>query len=104
MEVLFISNTNLLEIKGLRNAADLSIINDATLVATIKDKAGVPLVGENWPITLDYVAGSEGVYQGLASDLLEIVLNDVYTAEITATRGGDKGFWKVPVRARNRTS
>lgn len=104
MEVLFVSNTNLLQIIGLRNAADLAIVNDATVSVTVKDKAGVALAGESWPVDLAYMAGSDGVYQGIVSDALQISLNEVYTAEITAIRGGDKGFWKVPVRARDRTS
>lgn len=103
MEVLLLLNTSLIEVSGMRDSADKSFINNAVVSCRIKDRAGTDLTGETWPVTLSYVAASDGVYRGVVAAALNLVVNQVYTLEITATSGGNQGFWAVPVKAITRT-
>ncbi len=102
--VAFVKNTNLLEVIGLKDAVAGTFINDAAVTATIKDKAGVVVSGQSFPVTLVYVAGSNGDYRAtLTKDLL--LLDDIeYIAEITATATAGDGFWKFPFVAECRTT
>lgn len=104
-EVLYRSNTNTIELIGLQNRATAAYINSATVTVTIKDQQGNAIGGETWPLTLAYVAASNGNYRGSVSYGLEITPDGAYVAEITADGGtGLRGFWEVPLTAAKRTS
>ena len=64
METAFVGNPNIVEVKGVKNAATGLYINDATINMTLLDSAGVEITGQSWPTTLTYVVDSDGVYQG----------------------------------------
>ncbi len=103
-QVIFNLNDNLLEVIGLKNVVTDAFVNTATVTATLVDKADADVGGETWPITLGYVAASNGLYQAILSDALVLVVGDLYTAKIDADDGPNKvAHWEFPVRAETRT-
>lgn len=102
--VAFITNTNLLEVIGLKDAIDDSFINNATVTATIKDSTGAVVTGQVFPVTLDYVAASDGIYRASLDKALALIDDAEYTAEITAITTAGDGFWEFPFVAETRTT
>jgi len=99
-QVILILNDNLIEIIGLKDASDDSFQNSATVAANIFDKDGTLIVG---PITLAYIAASNGDYRGTIEDSETFILGALYTAKIDADAGLDlKAHWELPLRAENR--
>lgn len=93
----------ILELDGLKNAQTDAFLNSASVTVTLVTQDGVQVSGSSWPVTMSYVATSDGKYQGILSDDLVIVEDEVYIAEITVDGGANlKGFWKFPVVAKPR--
>lgn len=92
--VYFINNSVLVQVLGLRNAADDSYVNNATVAVSIKGADGNNLAGETWPVTLAYVAGSNGDYQGVISSAVSVAVGDIVTLYITATATGLDAEWR----------
>jgi len=104
---IFADNTSRIELRGLRvnTAVDtFEWINDATVTATITDSAGAEVVGETWPLTLNYESGSDGNYSAVLDDELSIADRDNLTAVLTATSGSSVGKWTCPVQVATRTN
>ncbi|KKK68278.1 hypothetical protein LCGC14_2945670 [marine sediment metagenome] len=102
-QVIFNKNDNLLEVVGLKNVVTDTFINTATVTATLVDSKDVNVVGESWPITLSYVAASDGLYQAILKDTMTLVSGGLYTAKIDADDGPNKrAHWEFPVRAETR--
>ena len=77
-----------IEYSSLKDTIDDAYINTATVTATIVDDAGVQVSGQVWPLELDYVTGSNGVYRALLPhDLLTDLTIDykLITEAITLT-------------------
>ncbi len=102
--VAFVSNTNLLEVIGLKDAVTGAFINGATVTATIKDKAGAVVLGQTFPVTLAFVSGSNGDYRATLVKALLLVDDTEYIAEITATDTAGDGFWEFPFVSETRTT
>lgn len=102
-DIYYLNNSHLVELDGLRNAADDSYVNDATVAVSIKDAAGVNLSGETWPVVLAYVAASDGKYQANVASALSISKGDIVTLYFTATAAGMDAEWQEirEVRARH---
>lgn len=98
-EIAFLNNDNLLQLKGLQKNSDGSYANTATVTANIKDAAGVLVTGAGSPLTLTYVAASNGVYQGTVPFAAAFADDTTYYAEITATQDALQGFWKLKFKA-----
>jgi hypothetical protein len=92
----FVDNTNLLRIKGLFNVVDDLYVNAGAVTATIKDSNGDVVAGQSWPVTLDYVAASNGIYRVALNAAIIFIAGATYTAEITALDGASTGFWEFP--------
>jgi len=100
VESLYIDSDNLVTLDALYDNAAAAYVNDATVTVTLTDRAGNEVSGETWPVTLNYVAGSDGKYRGTLSDTLSITAYSQYTAKVIADGGpGSKATWYVPVRA-----
>lgn len=88
MELLLISNDNLLELRGLQDATDLSYVNDATVSATLTDLDGNAVSGQGFPVTLNYVAASNGIYRATLQDGLALRRGKIYQCTVDAVSGG----------------
>lgn len=104
-EVIYSKNDNLLELRGLANAATGNYENAATVTATVVDSTDTEVPGLSWPLTLAYVAASDGDYRGEIGDGASFVVGTDYTAKITATvSGGPTGYWEIPLTVLTRKS
>ena len=102
-QILFHENTMTIELLGLQDADDDSYINNATVTVTITDEDDVDVVGETWPVTMTYVAASNGDYRANLSYLMDIDPRNIYTAKVTAiATGGERANWKYPLVAEER--
>jgi len=99
-ESLYIDSDNLVTLDALYDNAAAEYVNDATVTVTLTDRAGNEVSGETWPVTLSYVAGSDGKYRGTLSDSLSLSANRRYTAKVTADGGAGKArTWYVGASA-----
>jgi hypothetical protein len=99
-EVIYVSNDNLLKVNGLRNALAAAgvYLETATVTVTLVDEQGAAVSGETWPLSLAFVAGSDGNYRATLKDTLSITADKKYKAKITADGGvGLRAYWEIPV-------
>lgn len=100
----FVGNTNVLLLSGLHSEVDGVYINNAAVSVTVKDKDGTELAGVTWPLTMDYVAASNGNYRVFLADDAELGAGVQYVAYIVADGGVNKiGSWQFNFTARDRT-
>lgn len=102
MKTLFIDNDMRLTLDELRDP-DGAYINTATVTVTLLDFSGEEVDGETWPVSLDYVADSDGKYQGILDDAIELENGEIYTLAVDAVDGDSKGHWELAVKATTRT-
>jgi hypothetical protein len=101
--VIYYKNDMVLKYTAMRNPLTDLPINDATVTAIVKTKTGQNVAGQSWPLTLSYVAGSDGEYQGILESLLEIQIGQRVDVEITITApGGLDGFLRLNTEVRQR--
>lgn len=103
MDLLYISNTGVIELQGLTNEITGELVDDATVVATLY-YCGVEVGGQSWPVTMDHVVDSPetATYRGLLESDLELTNARQYTATVTALSGSLTGTWTCKVVARVR--
>lgn len=99
VDVIYLANDNLLELQGLQNAATAAYVNNATVTATVVDKAGANVAGQSWPVTLAYVAASNGNYRGTLEDALSLAENEDYSARVSVSGSGLTAFFEHPLKA-----
>lgn len=93
--VVYVGNTNLIELTGLKSAAEGSYVNNADVTVTVKDKDSNEVSGQTWPATMNYVATSNGNYRGILEDDLALVDGTMYFAHIDADAGENRiGHWE----------
>lgn len=97
-------NSGVLQIGALKNAQTDAYINDATVEATVVDRHDAEVTGQSWPLTLSYVAASDGIYRGVIESDLTVVVGGTYTAQVTATSGVLVGYWELPITIATRVS
>lgn len=105
--VAFVANTNILELRGLKDALTGAFINNAVVsVSDIQheDGGGIgPVSGS--PFAMDYVTGSDGVYRGVLSNMLPFLAGECYIAFIEADAGADRvGHYEFKFKPLTRTS
>ena len=100
-------NDNLLTAVGLQNEVSGAYLNSATVTVTLVDADGTEVAGETWPLTMDYVAASDGNYRATLTDTLSALLSSGVdlVAQITANGGaGLNGYWEIPILTATRTT
>lgn len=101
-KTLYVGNDHRLTVDGLRDP-DGNYVNTAEVSATLLDAHGAEVEGETWPVSLAYVAESDGRYRGILDDAIELVDGKSYTLVIDAVDGESVGRWELAVKATNRT-
>lgn len=100
----FVANTNVLDLIGLKSEIEDTFINDAAVSVTVTDIDDVNIAGASWPLTMAYVAASQGNYRAILSDTLPLVAKTSYVAHITADGGADRvGSWRFSFKPLTRT-
>jgi len=98
---IFLLNDNVLVLDELTNAVTGAYINSATVTAQLKTATGTS-VGA--PLTLAYVAASNGKYRSLIEEDVAVSAGVSYEYHIDADAGSDlKAHWEVPLTAVKRT-
>lgn len=96
--VVYVENTNLLQIRGVKDALTNQFISDADIEFTVKDAEGAEVAGQTWPTTMnpdDSTDDIGGNYHGILEHTLEIEAGLVYYAHIDADAGSDRiGHWE----------
>jgi hypothetical protein len=107
VDVIYRSNTNVVEVPSLTNGLTDALVSGATVTCTIVTATGAQVVGATgfaWPVSLSAASGATGTYRGVLPHTLTLADSTTYYAEITADAGTDLyAFWRVPVRAVTRT-
>lgn len=103
--VLYIENDNVLELVGLQDSVTDAYVNSASVSVTLIDQAGTTVSGETWPLSLSYVAASNGTYRATLRDTLVLSSQRQVTAKIVADDGVDrKATWEIPLTVKRRTA
>lgn len=78
-------------------------VNDATVTVTLYDASGTEVTGQAWPLTLDYIAASNGEYAKSTNPISGLVANEPYRVVLNAV-GTDslEGEWEGLVLATKR--
>ncbi|MER9937416.1 hypothetical protein [Mesorhizobium sp. M0088] len=95
--VVYVGNTNIIELSGLKSLIEDEFIADADVTVTVKDAEGVAVDGQTWPLTLASIDGTdaEGNYRGMLKDTLELTAGVTYYAHVDANAGEDRvGHWE----------
>lgn len=100
MEALLYLSDNLLEVVGAKNAATGDYLNAATVTATLVNAdTGAQIAGQSWPMTLAYVASSNGDYRGTVNDDITVTKGQEVIAQITFNGGaGLQRYTEMPLR------
>ncbi|KKL24558.1 hypothetical protein LCGC14_2414110 [marine sediment metagenome] len=102
-QVIFRLNDNLLELVDLKDVVTGNFANTAVVAVTLVDKDDVNVVGETWPLTMAFVAASNGLYRAVLKDTLTLIVDALYTAKIDVNDGANKqAHWEFLVRAETR--
>lgn len=104
IETLYIENDNLIRLSGLRDGAHEIYLNGATVTVTLVDAAsGEEIDGETWPLTMDYISGTDGSYHAILPYDLALTGEQPLKAIVVADSGpGLRMSLRVPVIARYR--
>lgn len=101
MTPIYMGSSNVVRWDLMRRYTDDAYVSTATVTCTLKDAAGDALSGaEN--VSMPYVAGSSGRYEGVLPSTVALVLDTTYFLEITAISGGYTALRRVPVIAQYR--
>src|SRR5690606_34779862 len=101
---LYVGNTSIIELDGLADQ-DGAYQNDAavTLQSLVDKRTGDAVSGVTVPLTLSYVASSNGKYQGTIPHDADVTAGRVYIATILAiSSAGQKAEWTEGVVAQGR--
>jgi len=102
--IVYVANTNLIEVVGLKSAIEGEFIADATVRVTVKDADGAEVSGQTWPTDMAYVATSNGNYRGILKDTLDLTAGTLYVAHVDADAGDDRiGHWEFNFTPKTRT-
>ncbi len=96
------NNDSLLSLIGLKNGADETWINNATVTAELRDSQGVLVPGMSWPETLSYIAGSDGNYQLSLDAALNLAAGHYYQLRIIVDAGGLSAQWDISIQTTHR--
>jgi hypothetical protein len=94
VHIIFEGNDMVLELSELMNEITGEIINNAVVTVTLSDEAGAPVNGNSWPLPLEYIIGSDGIYRAILADTLALTPDARYFAELVADAGpGLRAKW-----------
>ena len=88
---VFVNADNLIRLDGLTLASDSTSVNNASVSYVLRD-GGLQSLATG---SLAYVTASVGRYDGTIQSTVSITPGDTYFVDVTATRGGTVGFWRV---------
>lgn len=102
--IFYRGNTAIVRIRGLRDA-NRNYLDDATvlMVSLVDESTGEAVDGVSTPVDMEYVADSDGVYEGVIPHNADVTVGHRYIATVRAeSTGGHRGEWEELIRVRTR--
>lgn len=98
---LYIGVDTVVTYGGMQNPITAAYINDGTVTCRITDLAGTAVTptGFTWPVTLEYVTDSDGVYRATIDKAIAITEGSRYYLEITASASGVDDLRRIALTA-----
>ena len=90
MPTIYLTTDNVIEIPELTDGITGAFVNTATVECTLYDQADVEITGESWPLSMGYVAASDGIYRATLKDTLGFTAGQLVRAIVTADDGADR--------------
>lgn len=86
-------NDQCITLSGLKDKITDAFVNDATVEVTVS-KGGANVSGETWPLSMPYVAASDGDYRAVLKSTLDIAVGDTVIIDVSVltTGGGIANF------------
>lgn len=81
-ELAYVGNDNIVELNGLQDIDDNYINNASVTLITVEDSLGNAVTGQTFPVTMAYVAASNGVYRAVMEDTLALTHQSSYVAKV----------------------
>lgn len=96
IETIYYLSDHIIEVDGLINKQTNAYINNAVVIVTLKTLDGVNVTGETWPLSMSYVASSNGKYRATLKYTLSLSKGLNYVAHIDANGGaGLQRHWET---------
>ena len=96
--MLLVDNSNVLELRGLRNALSEEYVSDALVVATLENTKGQVIVDAAILTSTD----EPGCYRSLLVPALPIIKDQRYKLTLNAQGAGLSAKWETYVQAKTR--
>ena len=84
---VFIGNTNVLDLIGLKDALLGTAIGTASVSVTVKDLGGMAVTGTTWPIAMACIDTTNGNYRGIIPETLVLTPGYPYRAVVDVDAG-----------------
>jgi hypothetical protein len=102
MLTLYKDSDNLIRWDEMKNVADDTYVNDATVTFTLRDEDATAISGAT-DVPMSYVASSNGRYQGTLQSTVSLLdpsdPSRIYLLDVSATSGGTLvGFRRIPCK------
>lgn len=81
------SSDNVVQVTGVKDVLTGEFINSASVWASVFDASMENVDGVSWPITLEYVEGSDGDYVGSIPDSADLKVGNFYTIRVSVDDG-----------------
>ena len=104
--IFFYKNDMRLFYGGLTDPATGAFINTAASfrVLSVEDDLGEVVGGMVWPVNLTYIDGSDGDWEAVLDDGLEVEIGQRYFAEVELVgEQGQDAHWRLTLVVRYRT-
>ena len=99
----FTESDGYLKLSSLKDIRDNTYVNNATVTVTLYDKDDAELSGETWPVSLAYIAASNGNYYAVLEDTIFTAEQNVKAKIIIVGNSVTRTIW-FPVAVRKDTN
>lgn len=97
VRAFYVGNDMVVEVANLRNPNTGVFVNNAQVECTLYDSEDLPVDGGTWPMTLNYVESSDGVYRATLPYDLDVIVDQRYVARVIASAVGLRSQWDLNV-------
>lgn len=88
MRVVLNESNNLVYVNDLEDVLNAQFINTADVKVTLyEDDKTTEVLDETWPLSIDYIPGSNGDYVGVLDDDIVLVVGGSYFAKVVIDDG-----------------
>jgi hypothetical protein len=106
--IAYVSNDNVVRLSGasailVSTGATTFLTSGATVTFRLQTLDLVDVAGETWPVTMSYIAGSDGDFIGVLRESVSLTPDQEYYFVGVVDNGADqRGSWRLLLRAQRR--